>query len=161
MTKRTNAPRRVQRRRIKGWRMPANTVYVGRPSRWGNPFPWRGPWIAWAAVAIGYRADEPGRRAAAVAFYRKWIGGRLVKGPLAEAGEGGTIEYESGTVVSFDAAARGVAAGLAGLYGRDLDVPKPPLLSDIRARLRGKNLACWCALDDPCHVDVLLEVANA
>ena len=28
-------------------------------------------------------------------------------------------------------------------------------------RLRGKNLACWCALDQPCHADVLLELANA
>lgn len=27
--------------------------------------------------------------------------------------------------------------------------------------LRGKNLACWCALDQPCHADVLLEIANA
>lgn len=26
--------------------------------------------------------------------------------------------------------------------------------------LRGKNLACWCALDKPCHADVLLEIAN-
>ena len=26
--------------------------------------------------------------------------------------------------------------------------------------LRGKNLACWCALDAPCHADVLLEIAN-
>lgn len=28
------------------------------------------------------------------------------------------------------------------------------------AELRGKNLACWCALDAPCHADVLLELAN-
>jgi hypothetical protein len=27
--------------------------------------------------------------------------------------------------------------------------------------LRGKNLACWCSLDGPCHADVLLELANA
>jgi hypothetical protein len=27
--------------------------------------------------------------------------------------------------------------------------------------IRGKNLACWCALDQPCHADVLLEIANA
>ena len=27
--------------------------------------------------------------------------------------------------------------------------------------LRGKNLACWCPLDQPCHADVLLELANA
>ena len=26
--------------------------------------------------------------------------------------------------------------------------------------LRGRNLACWCALDQPCHADVLLELAN-
>jgi hypothetical protein len=31
-------PRRIQRKRTKGWRMPPNTVYVGRPSKWGNPF---------------------------------------------------------------------------------------------------------------------------
>lgn len=27
--------------------------------------------------------------------------------------------------------------------------------------LRGKNLACWCPIDQPCHADVLLEIANA
>lgn len=26
--------------------------------------------------------------------------------------------------------------------------------------LRGKNLACWCPADEPCHADVLLELAN-
>jgi hypothetical protein len=26
--------------------------------------------------------------------------------------------------------------------------------------LHGKNLACWCALDAPCHAAVLLELAN-
>jgi hypothetical protein len=26
--------------------------------------------------------------------------------------------------------------------------------------LRGKNLACFCALDSPCHGDVLLGLAN-
>lgn len=31
----------------------------------------------------------------------------------------------------------------------------------IRTELRGKDLACWCALDQPCHADVLLEIANA
>ena len=28
------------------------------------------------------------------------------------------------------------------------------------SELRGKNLACWCPLDQPCHADVLLELAN-
>ncbi len=31
---------------------------------------------------------------------------------------------------------------------------------DVRRELRGKNLACWCPSDQPCHADVLLEVAN-
>lgn len=29
---------RVQRERTKGWKMQPNTVYVGRPTKWGNPF---------------------------------------------------------------------------------------------------------------------------
>ena len=31
----------------------------------------------------------------------------------------------------------------------------------VRKHLRGKDLACWCPLDQPCHADVLLEIANA
>lgn len=27
-------------------------------------------------------------------------------------------------------------------------------------QLRGKNLACWCPLDAPCHADALIEIAN-
>lgn len=26
--------------------------------------------------------------------------------------------------------------------------------------LKGHDLACWCPLDQPCHADVLLELAN-
>ncbi len=32
-------PTRIQRKRTKGWRMPEGAVYVGRPSKWGNPYP--------------------------------------------------------------------------------------------------------------------------
>lgn len=32
------APVRVQRQRTRHWRMPANTVYVGRPTQWGNQY---------------------------------------------------------------------------------------------------------------------------
>ncbi len=31
-------PRRIQRLRVKNWRKPPGAIYVGRPSRWGNPF---------------------------------------------------------------------------------------------------------------------------
>lgn len=30
-------PERIQRKRTAGWRMPEGAIYVGRPSRWGNP----------------------------------------------------------------------------------------------------------------------------
>lgn len=30
-----------------------------------------------------------------------------------------------------------------------------------RRELRGRDLACWCASDLPCHAEVLLEIANA
>ena len=33
-------------------------------------------------------------------------------------------------------------------------------VQDARHELRGRELACWCPLDQPCHADVLLEVAN-
>jgi hypothetical protein len=26
--------------------------------------------------------------------------------------------------------------------------------------LKGKNLACWCPMDGPCHADILLNLAN-
>jgi hypothetical protein len=31
-------PRRVQLRRTKGWRLPANTAIIDRRSKWGNPW---------------------------------------------------------------------------------------------------------------------------
>lgn len=35
-----------------------------------------------------------------------------------------------------------------------------PAPAVIRRELAGRDLACWCALEDPCHADVLLEIAN-
>jgi hypothetical protein len=34
-------------------------------------------------------------------------------------------------------------------------------VEDVKRELRGKNLACWCKPGEPCHADVLLEIANA
>lgn len=36
----------------------------------------------------------------------------------------------------------------------------PEYAERVRAELAGRDLACWCPLDQPCHADVLLEVAN-
>lgn len=35
-----------------------------------------------------------------------------------------------------------------------------PRSSEIARELRGRNLACWCKPEAPCHADVLLEIAN-
>lgn len=43
---------------------------------------------------------------------------------------------------------------LAYLYGRLIDD------REFLEPLRGKNLACWCKLGDPCHADTLLRLAN-
>jgi hypothetical protein len=39
-------------------------------------------------------------------------------------------------------------------------LPGSRLLADI-GELSGHDLMCFCPLDQPCHADVLLEVANA
>lgn len=43
--------------------------------------------------------------------------------------------------------------------GDEAEASRNTMLAGIDG-LRGKNLACWCALDAPCHADVLLELAN-
>lgn len=35
-----------------------------------------------------------------------------------------------------------------------------PWWPDWLAPLLGRDLACWCPLDQPCHADVLLELAR-
>jgi len=42
----------------------------------------------------------------------------------------------------------------------EIDGRNYPPTEEIIRELRGKDLACWCLPDEPCHVDVLLEVAN-
>jgi Domain of unknown function (DUF4326) len=59
-------PRRVQLRRTRGWRMPANTVKVDRTTRFGNPF-----------------SIEDHGREAAVALHRAWITGGWGSAPIA------------------------------------------------------------------------------
>lgn len=53
-------PRRIQRKRTRGWRMPAGAVYVGRPTKWGNPY------------RIGHYPLTAQR---AVDLYRRWLAG--------------------------------------------------------------------------------------
>ena len=34
-------------------------------------------------------------------------------------------------------------------------------ISEVREKLSGKDLACWCKVGDPCHGDVLIKYANS
>jgi hypothetical protein len=43
---------------------------------------------------------------------------------------------------------------------RTLCAENPGYVQAVRTELAEKNLACWCPLDQPCHADVLLEIAN-
>ncbi len=114
-------PTRIQRRRTKGWRMPPNTIYVGRPTVWGNPF--RPDWdIVVRARNAGISAEE---------FVTERFRTALC-----------------GPVTPIQAAAF-------------MSVWNLRFTPESVVVLRGKNLACWCPLDQSCHADVLLEVANA
>lgn len=116
-------PKRIQRKRTKGWRMPEGALYVGRGSRWGNPFKIGETYMWLGVVGLPYPVPTPrapgtydhGLRvvrltdpADAVQWYRAWLG-----------------------------------------YTEAVSLPLP-----------GTDLACWCPLDQPCHADVLLELAN-
>jgi hypothetical protein len=136
-------PIRIQRKRTKGWRMPAGVVYVGRGSRWGNPFDFRKPDYCWAALSYGCKGNPAGRQEASVRAFREWIdppgGGRIASSERQVKMAAGKKEITLGPLVS---------AGPA------------PSHAEIRTELRGKDLACWCKAGDPCHADVLLELAN-
>ena len=55
----------------------------------------------------------------------------------------------------------GTAAECVELYRHEMKVRAPIEWHQAwLAKLSGKNLACFCPLDQPCHVDVLLEMAN-
>lgn len=131
--------------------MPEGVVYVGRPSAYGNPFRaachMRYDRSTYWCVAAGpeYRPwlptgnQHPTKAAAdaeAVALYRRWIEGENWAAVYARRY---TLQREN----------------------QGAEMPTPPRLSEVRAALLGLDLCCWCPADQPCHADVLLEIANA
>lgn len=71
-------PKRIQRKRTKGWKMPAGTVAVSRPSKWGNPYTVEAIGMTeWIVCEWGEAVSEKTRsRASALAlalrYYRLW-----------------------------------------------------------------------------------------
>lgn len=53
-----------------------------------------------------------------------------------------------------------LSAHVAVLLFRVWVESRPELTEQIREELAGHDLACWCPLDQPCHADVLIELAN-
>lgn len=135
-------PKRIQRKRTKGWRMPEGAIYVGRPTRFGNPFQ------AYKCDCCGYwdvRDDNE------VTYL---VDHTYVRQPHVQA------DRTTWTTQSQ------ASAEAARLYADELTywvggrMSWDPEFAEAVASLRGSDLACWCPLNQPCHADVLLEVAN-
>lgn len=128
------SPQRIQRKRTKGWRMPRGAIYVGRPTPWGNPFT-VGQQYIWGA-----RWDEI-ERVKVGCMTHLFVKGRDKPGvPLIKLDHALTID------------------DVLGMYKAHILETAGHRL--IRDQLAGKDLCCWCALDQGCHADVLLRLAN-
>ena len=111
--------KRIQRKRTKGWRMPPNTVYVGRGSKWGNQF-----YVDPEHIMDTHNPPE-----------------HIASLFACKTAEEAIKKYKETNV---------------GRWGIKNDLR----IETIRKELKGKNLACWCRLDQVCHGDILLELAN-
>ena len=70
-------PKRIQRKRTNGWRMPEGAVYVGRPTKWGNPYRVYKGWLDGPDILIN-STDRAGLLVRAVDLYREnFIRGEL------------------------------------------------------------------------------------
>lgn len=128
-------PERIQRQRTKGWRMPEGAIYVGRPTVYGNPFE-----VIKLPCGCWENRDDNG-----VTYMHAY--------PIHELGHPPIVKREA-----IDNAVRLFREDLTQWLGGRIKMQ--PSLADAITTLRGRDLACWCALNQPCHADVLLEVAN-
>jgi hypothetical protein len=119
-------------------------VNVARPTKWGNPFDFRRSECCWIALSFGCRGDRLGRQEASVKAFREWI-----------------APDDGRQVVSLELQPKLANDKTEINLGPKIEAGPAPSRLDIVAALRGKNLACWCKPGDPCHADVLLEMANA
>jgi hypothetical protein len=113
--------------------MPENTIYVGRGSKWGNPFQ-----VMTAPKGM-------------VGAYPMTDCRYAVLDSRPEAPRGNYKLFKT-----FHDAARYAVSQyryevLAKMRAKD---------PDVLQELAGRHLACWCTETNPCHGDVLLELAN-
>ena len=125
-------PMRVQLSRRKGWKMPPDTVKVDRSTAFGNLSAcWTHGCYRNPCKCCSFENEDY----CCIDMFREYVMSGIENRPSRT----GTFN------VALDA--------LAGYQRRDKLIKRLP-------ELRGKNLACWCKLDRPCHADVLLEIAN-
>jgi hypothetical protein len=132
------SPQRIQLRRTKGWRKPEGAIVVSRPTTFGNPFR---PILSdccpnWDVIDdndVRYLVDHKAAH-------------RLPPRVTTRA------EAVAESVRLF-------ADDLTYWFGGRME--HDPELAAAIGGLRGHDLACWCPLDQPCHADVLLKIANA
>lgn len=147
-------PQRIQLKRTKGWRKPMGAIVVSRPSKWGNPFKVGGP----CGLARVPAVTHPGK---------PWE----YEGRISAAGARHDYFHPGGKVTVVNVRAM-TAAECVECYRALLNGGGWPIdwknnggyyrtAAEARTELAGKDLACWCPLDQPCHADVLLELANA
>nr|WP_063786601.1 DUF4326 domain-containing protein [Rhodococcus opacus] len=149
-------PQRIRRQRTKGWRMPECAVYVGRGSRWGNPFTLGGPnGLACVPGAVTGADWEFEDRISAAGMRHDFFHAddRVTRCEIRNLTRGEAValyrEALTGSIVHL-------RRPRLRLGPRD----NPVTVDTIRAELPGRDLACWCPLDQPCHADILLELAN-
>lgn len=102
MTATTTLPKRIQRKRVAGWRKPEGAVIVDRTSRWGNPF------TVVSCIAEGFADNEADARKVCVDAYDGWLDGEP---------EYASVEPERRAWI---------LANLDQLTGRDVVCPCPP-----------------------------------
>lgn len=130
MTDSSARPKRIQRKRTKGWKMPKGAIYVGRPTPWGNPF----------------AVNEPVER-------DSWLWPYAVQTLPEIVPEQTPMSQIRMSRISMLRAEDVVEAFTWWL------IEQPHLMCSLD-ELAGRDLACWCPLGRPCHADVLLELAN-
>jgi len=126
-------PARIRHTRDKRWKLPPNTVKVSRRTKWRNPFA--------ALVKRGEDGQATMTREMFCYEYREWL---TTETRLNRNRDGDWVQMS------------------LSCYPGMLGVPYEgrPTIAEIQAALRGKDLACDCHMSQPCHADVLLELAN-
>ncbi len=123
-------PKRIKRERKKGWKKPDNTIYVGRGSKWGNPF----------RVGNYYKNST-------LLFWIRYLKTVEEIVNFIET-DGLLIETPEHAVKMYEMYYEKYKINPGNVIGLDI------------SKLKGKNLMCWCSLDKVCHADFLLKKAN-